>query len=249
MSVGSQEVIDIERTENVTIDVNNSPVMETVTEGYVMVRWKRIIIGASLISLLVLPLLGGAIISYFLRNDLHQPVDPYNIWPDTDYKNQEPPEYVDADEDKGYSFRSDHHLLIKNGNDKFFTVSNGTNADMYMAVYMIENLWGSSEKYTIHVVTSTRKTNLSPLHDFSLLDHHDDLYYKLGMDRTYIDDTGIYEYYEHPYACIAAKVAKRFPISASTSSMNQKQIMTNIAAEINKEIKANPTEFYYPSIV
>jgi hypothetical protein len=243
-------VIDIERNENVTIEVNvnDSPVaVESVTEENVFVRWKRIVIGVSLIMFMIIPLAGGTLISYFLRKDLHEPVDPYNVWPNTIYSDQESPEYLFTEDDKGFSSRPNHYLLIKNGKNNHFTISTKTNADMYMSVYMLENLYGQTDDYTIHVVTSTRKSNLSPVHDITLLGHHMYLEYTAKMENYFNNSTMNYEYYEYPSICLAAKIAERFPATSSATSTDQSQIMNNIAAEINKAIKANISDFYYPS--
>lgn len=244
----SGQVIEIERNENVSIEVNNSPVVEPVTVESVFVKWKRMIIGISLISLMVLPLLGGALVSYFLRRDLHKPVDPYNVWPDTDYKDQERPEYMVVDDDKGYSLLPNHYLLIKNGDEKCFTVSNGTNADMYMAVYMVENLFGYKEAYVIHVVTSTRKSALSPGSELHFVSHHYELEYNLKMEKSKNFEDDVHEYYQKPGTCLATNIVRTFKnFSPASSSSDQKQIMKSISDKISKAIKDNPKEFYYPT--
>lgn len=244
----SGQVIEIERNENVAIEVNNSPAVEPVTVENVFVKWKRMIIGVSLISLMVLPLLGGALVSYFLRRDLHEPVDPYNVWPDTDYKNQERPEYMVVDDDKGYSLLRNHYLLIKNGDEKCFTVSNSTNADMYMAVYMVENLFGYSDEYVIHVVTSTRKSALSPGSELHFVSHHYELEYNLKMEKSENFKDDVHEYYQKPGTCLATNVVRTFKnFSPASSSSDQKQIMKSIGDRISEAIKDNPKEFYYPT--
>ena len=235
------QVIDIERNENISIDVS-SPVVETVTEVNIFGGWKRIIIGTSLILAMVLSLIGGTIASYLLRKDLHEPVDPYNVWPNTDYKNQCRPEYVVA-EDMGYSDLPNNHLLIRNGKKNYFTVSNGSNYDMFMSVYMIENLFGSKD-YSIHVVSSPNKSDLSPVADFSFLQSHWDLRKNNNMISFTNTYEGLYGYYQESGIFLAEKLINGLPTSP-VQFADQNTAMNVIATEINKCINSNINQFYH----
>lgn len=165
-----EEVIDIERKEDiVTIEVPeatpaDAPVVEM--EASIFTKWKRVIVGVSLMMLLVLPIVGGITFSYLNRKEQYVPADLYNIWPDSEYSGPrmiKSATLVDMYKDKGYSFAPNHHVVIRDGEETVFTVKNPDNSSappMYMSVYMIENLYGRKEKYGLHVVTKNSPDDL-----------------------------------------------------------------------------------------
>lgn len=235
-----EQVIDIERNENISIEVSSPVVVETRTEENVLVNWKRVIIGTSLILTMVLSLGGGAIASYLLRKDLHKPLDPYNVWPDTDYENQCHPEGV---EDLEYSNLPNNHLLIKNGSNNYFTVANGSNSDVFMAVYMIENLF-DSKNYAIHVVSSTNKSDLSPVVDLDSINSPWELR-NHNMFNGY--GNGFEYYYESPPGvCLAESLANDLR-NISGYYGDQNAAMNDIADKINQVISSKPEFYYHPT--
>lgn len=179
-----EDIIDINRKEDVAIEVN--VVDDTTTTATVITepdligskgedlelsifsKWKRVIMGSCLLLLLVLPVIGGITFSYLMRKSQYDPADPYNVWPDSEYTGSKVVAMEAGVVDKGFSFSPNNHVLIKNGDDDYFVVNSPTNSrapPMYMAVYMIENLFSNKESYGLHVVTKNSSENLSPYRD------------------------------------------------------------------------------------
>lgn len=170
-----EEVIDIERKEEVVaIEVPESVTADApVVEASIFTKWKRVIVGASLMLLLIAPIVGGIVFSYLNRKDQYAPADPYNLWPDSEYTG---PHMIrsanisDMYKDRGFSFANNNHVLIRDGEETVFEVKSPENADappMYMSVYMIENLYGRKEKYGLHVVTKNSPEGLAQYADLS----------------------------------------------------------------------------------
>lgn len=190
----TEEVIDIERNENVAIEVS-ATTPEVVEEISIFSKWRRVIIGVILMMLLVLPLIGGIAFSYLMRSSQYQPADPYNIWPDSEYTGTQVVISELAYKDEGFSFTPNNHILIKNGDDSYFTVGDPNNSRaplMYMSVYMIENLYGRREKYGLHVVTKNSADGLSQFKNQAGLNDENSFRHDMRDHRTINTGLGIY---------------------------------------------------------
>lgn len=241
-----EEVIEIERNENIVIEVNEpGECVATATQISVLAKWKRVIIGTGLILLLIVPVVGGALSSYFLRRDLHSPTDPYNVWPDTEYRDPNAPAYQETF-DKGYSTEPNDHFLINNGNLNYFTVKNGAQPEMYFSLYMVENLFASRDIYGLHIVSSTDKDNLSPLRNISSARYSSDLSSGMQHSGSY---NGWSYYHTGPHgADLANNLAETLEYKFSPDKLtSQDQVIDYIAKDIVDSITSKSSKFYYPT--
>ena len=239
----TDQVIDIERNENVVIDVNvveDASVTQVTPQESIFVTWKRLIIGTSVLLLLIVPIVGGAWASYCLRRYLHEPADPFNVWPDTEYRGPSQPVQMQA-VDKGYSTNPNNYVLIKNGGKDYFEVKSTKGSSSYIAVYMIENLFGDINQQGLHVVSSSYPTNLAPLKNISF-----------AKDYLDIEDRSMFRYYDNYRIGINTESGDR-DLSCSladviTGTMNfnsQKDGTDAIAQKINQALNSSSSEKYY----
>lgn len=193
MAETKDEIIDIDRNEDVVIEVSNVVEVPVVTEEAevqsILTKWKRVLIGTSLLMMIILPIVGGAVLSYLLRKELFKPTDPYNIWPSSEYRGPTAAEGWTPTYDVGYSTQRNNYVRIRSDTEDYFVVINksyGSIDKMYMAVYMVENLFGDEKNYCLHVVSSEDKDNLDPYKDITSANNMIEIFEIMdGMFRNY----------------------------------------------------------------
>lgn len=163
MNERENEVIDIATDRNETsIEMNSSTqsvepeLIKDRTSFLIFDLKRKIVIGSALLICLIVPLLTGVYISFMISSHLREPVDPNNIWPATEFTRRSSENDEDEIEDLGYSTAANNLVLLKNGEDDFFTFKSlkAHEPPHYMSVYMIENLYGDRDRFGLYVITN-----------------------------------------------------------------------------------------------
>lgn len=168
ISVASSPVSSVEPPEDTTVigPVPEVDQGEEYEEYPIYSKTKRIIIGSMMLFAVIIPVVGGGLGTYWLRSWVHQPEDPYNVWPETEYR----PSVRTGDlahdlfSDIGYSREPNNPVLLNNDEEAYFEIVDKTKpnrAKVYMAIYLIENLFRDQEKFGLHVVSGPDPDDVS----------------------------------------------------------------------------------------
>jgi hypothetical protein len=232
--------ISINDTDNrVVLNVPNEPDEALIEEPSieapsVFPTRKKILLGGALLVLLIVPLVAGTYLSFMYRQMLYNPVDPDNLWPETEYTGAF---IARIYEDPGFSDAPNNLIHVKNGQEDAFETNtlktyNYQNSKKYVSVSVVENLYGKDMAYALNFIVNT--VNKDMRLDYSIRKAKDIKGLLGGSYRSWANDESFISYalnYEYENTRMVNDIAESLKQIPSSNLPNDQNDTLQIISE------------------
>jgi hypothetical protein len=238
--------IPINDTDNrVVLNVPNEPDEALIEEPSieapsVFPTRKKILLGGALLVLLIVPLVAGTYLSFMYRQMLYNPVDPDNLWPETEYTGAF---IARIYEDPGFSDAPNNLIHIKNGQEDVFETNTpktytDQNSKNYVSVSVVENLYGKNTEYALNFIVNTENKDMRL--DYSIRKAKD-IKGLLDEDNPYMVHFKNFESYVLNYEYESIKMANQIAeslkqIPSSNLPNDQSETLQIISENVQKQM-------------
>jgi hypothetical protein len=232
--------ISINDTDNrVVLNVPNEPDEALIEEPSieapsVFPTRKKILLGGALLVLLIVPLVAGTYLSFMYRQMLYNPVDPDNLWPETEYTGAF---IARIYEDPGFSDAPNNLIHIKNGQEDVFETNTpktytDQNSKNYVSVSVVENLYGKNTEYALNFIVNTENKDMRL--DYSIRKAKDIKGLLGGSYRSWANDESFISYalnYEYENTRMVNDIAESLKQIPSSNLPNDQNDTLQIISE------------------